>query len=168
MKKYRGIQMHNFPKIFDCHCTSREKHLLLFQSGQTGQYVYLVLNINISEEKQTLPLWKEISENQCIFQFSTYNFQLKYIITRLLKCLLGLALLKTWGHLYLLTHFISYCDTIHNKNKKLVFFYLQQHVWKYLEKSWPKRGRLEKCGQDMKINNILPILKYDTDIWFIL
>ena len=122
MKKYRGIQMHNFPKIFDCHCTSREKHLLLFQSGQTGQYVnLLVLNINISEEKQTLPLWKEISENQCIFQFSTYNFQLKYIITRLLKCLLGLALLKTWGHLYSLTHFISYCDTIHNKNKKLIF-----------------------------------------------
>ena len=120
MKKYRGIQMHNFLKIFDCHCTSREKHLLLFQSGQTGQYVYLVLNINISEEKQTLPLWKEISENQCIFQFSTYNFQLKYIITRLLKCLLGLALLKTWGHLYSLTHFISYCDTIHNKNKKLI------------------------------------------------
>ena len=73
MKKYRGIQMHNFPKSFDCHCTSREKHLLLFQSGQTGQYVnLLVLNINISEEKQTLPLWKEISENQCIFQFSTY------------------------------------------------------------------------------------------------
>ena len=129
--------MHNFLKIFDCHCTSREKHLLLFQSGQTGQYVYLVLNINISEEKQTLPLWKEISENQCIFQFSTYNFQLKYIITRLLKCLLGLALLKTWGHLYSLTHFISYCDTIHNKNKKLVFSYLQQHVWKYLEKSRP-------------------------------
>ena len=88
-EKYCGVQMHYFPKSFDCHCTSEEKHLLLFPSGlldSTTQHKYFWRKTN------TAPSGK-ISENQCIFKFSTY-LMIKYTITRLLTCLSG-SLLKT-------------------------------------------------------------------------